>query len=115
DERAPEELDAAIIFAAAGEIVPAALGALARGGVLVCAGIHMSTIPAFAYDLLWGERVVRSVANLRRADAVRFLALAREVPIHTEVHRYELAETGRALADLRAGRFDGAAVVEVGR
>ncbi len=111
DEPAPEELDAAIIFAAAGELVPAALGALARGGVVVCAGIHMSRIPAFAYDLLWGERVVRSVANLTRADAVRFLALAGEFPIHTEAHRYELAETGRALEDLRAGRFAGAAVV----
>ncbi len=113
DARPPEELDAAIIFAAAGELVPAALRALARGGVVVCAGIHMSTIPAFAYDLLWGERTVRSVANLTRADAVDFLALAPEVPIRTEVRRYELAETPRALEDLRAGAFDGAAVVEV--
>jgi propanol-preferring alcohol dehydrogenase len=112
-DRPPEELDGAIIFAAAGELVPVALAALAKGGVVVCAGIHMSGIPGFDYDLLWGERTVRSVANLTRRDAVEFLALAPGVPIRTEVHRYPLAETPRALEDLRAGRFSGAAVVDV--
>jgi propanol-preferring alcohol dehydrogenase len=112
-DRPPEELDAAIVFAAAGELVPTALAALAKGGVVVCAGIHMSPIPGFDYDLLWGERAVRSVANLTRRDAIEFLALAPRVPIRTEVHRYPLAATARALEDLRAGRFSGAAVVDV--
>lgn len=111
DERPPEELDAAIIFAAAGELVPAALRALAKGGVVVCAGIHMSDIPAFPYEILWGERTIRSVANLTREDARAFLALAPRVPVRTEVHAYPLAEAGRALDDLRAGRFTGAAVI----
>ncbi len=109
---APEPLDAAIIFAAAGELVPAALRATAKGGVVVCAGIHMSDIPSFAYEILWGERVVRSVANLTRADAREFLALAPQVPVRTEVHRYPLQAAGQALEDLRAGRFEGAAVIE---
>ena len=107
----PEELDAAIIFAAAGELVPVALRALAKGGVVVCAGIHMSDIPAFPYEILWGERSVRSVANLTRDDARSFLALAPAVPVRTEVHPYALADAGRALDDLRAGRFNGAAVI----
>jgi propanol-preferring alcohol dehydrogenase len=113
DVRPPEELDAAIIFAAAGELVPVALGALARGGVVVCAGIHMSEIPAFPYDILWGERAVRSVANLTRADAAEFLALARRFRIETVVAPYALSAVPQALEDLRAGRFAGAAVVDV--
>src|SRR5207237_3638360 len=87
----PEPLDAAIVFAPAGELVPAALRALERGGVVVCAGIHMSDIPSFPYELLWGERSVRSVANLTRADAHEFLALAPQVPVRAEVEVYRLA------------------------
>lgn len=113
DESPPEELDAAIIFAAAGSLVPAALRAVAAGGVVVCAGIHMSDIPSFPYEILWGERTLRSVANLTRADAREFLALAPRVPVMTEVHEYTLADAGRALDDLRAGRFTGAAVVRI--
>ena len=111
DEAPPEELDAAIIFAAAGELVPAALRAVAKGGVVVCAGIHMSDIPAFPYAILWGERSVRSVANLTREDARSFLELAPRVPVRTEVHEYALEDAGRALDDLRHGRFTGAAVI----
>jgi alcohol dehydrogenase, propanol-preferring len=111
----PEELDAAIVFASAGELVPRALQALAKGGAVVCAGIHMSDIPSFPYEILWGERVVRSVANLTRKDASEFLALAPSVPIRTDVHLYALSDTGRALEDLRAGRFQGTAVVDLGR
>ena len=114
DEHAPEELDCAIIFAAAGELVPVALAAVGKGGVVVCAGIHMSQIPAFSYDLLWGERVLRSVANLTRQDAHAFLELIARVPIHTTVHAYPLAQAPRGLEDLRHGRFDGAAVIDVG-
>lgn len=109
----PEELDAAIVFASAGELVPAALRSVAKGGVVVCAGIHMSDIPSFPYDILWGERTVRSVANLTRKDAGEFLALAPRVPVRTDVHPYSLADAGRALDDLRAGRFQGAAVVDL--
>jgi propanol-preferring alcohol dehydrogenase len=111
----PEPLDAAIIFAAAGELVPAALRATAKGGVVVCAGIHMSDIPSFPYDILWEERSVRSVANLTRQDAREMLALAPRVPVRTDVHPYPLEEAGRALADLRAGAFNGAAVLQVDR
>jgi propanol-preferring alcohol dehydrogenase len=111
----PEELDAAIIFASVGELVPIALRALAKGATVVCAGIHMSDIPSFLYDILWGERTVRSVANLTRKDATEFLTLAPRVPVRTEVHPYPLADTGRALEDLRAGRFQGAAVIEIDR
>ena len=111
DAPPPEELDAAIIFAAAGELVPAALRAVAKGGVVVCAGIHMSDIPSFPYAILWGERSVRSVANLTREDARSFLELAPRVPVRTEVHEYPLEDAGRALDDLRHGRFTGAAVV----
>jgi len=114
DERPPQELDCAIIFAAAGELIPAALRAVGKGGVVVCAGIHMSEIPAFSYDLLWGERVVRSVANLTREDARDFLALAARSPIHTTVSRYTLEQAPQALEDLRRGAFDGSAVVELG-
>jgi propanol-preferring alcohol dehydrogenase len=107
----PEELDAAIIFAPAGELVPAALGAVAKGGTVVCAGIHMTDIPSFPYELLWGERVLRSVANLTRRDGEEFLALAPRVPVRTEVEAYPLAEANEALARLRAGRVRGAAVL----
>ena len=108
----PEPLDAAIIFAPAGALVPAALRALAPGGTVVCAGIHMSDIPSFPYELLWGERCVRSVANLTRADGREFLQLAPRVPVRTHVSSYALARAGEALADLRSGRLVGAAVVE---
>jgi propanol-preferring alcohol dehydrogenase len=108
---APEELDAAIIFAPAGELVPAALRALAKGGVVVCAGIHMSDIPSFPYELLWGERVLRSVANLTRADGDRFMALAPTIPVRTEVESYPLERANDALERLRAGRVRGAAVL----
>jgi len=109
--RGPEELDAAIIFAPAGELVPAALRASAKGAVVVCAGIHMSDVPSFPYDLLWGERVVRSVANLTRRDAEEFLALAPRVPVRTEVELFPLADANEALARLRAGAVRGAAVL----
>jgi propanol-preferring alcohol dehydrogenase len=109
----PEELDAAIVFASAGELVPQALRALAKGGTVVCAGIHMTDIPSFPYDILWGERTVRSVANLTRRDAREFLDLAPHMPVHTDIHPYPLADVGRALDDLRAGRFQGSAVIEL--
>jgi propanol-preferring alcohol dehydrogenase len=112
---APEELDAAILFAPAGELVPAALRALTKGGVVVCAGIHMSDIPSFPYEILWGERSVRSVANLTRADAEEFMALAPRVPVRTEVEVFDLAEANSALARLRAGAVRGAAVLTVER
>jgi propanol-preferring alcohol dehydrogenase len=114
-ESPPEELDAAIVFASAGELVPAALRALAKGGAVVCAGIHMSDIPSFPYDILWGERSVRSVANLTREDARELLALAPRVPVRTSVSSYPLAGAERALADLRDGRVHGAAVIEIDR
>jgi alcohol dehydrogenase, propanol-preferring len=107
----PEELDAAIIFAPVGELVPAALRALAKGGRVVCAGIHMSDIPTFPYEILWGERSVCSVANLTRHDAEEFMAIAPLVPVRTEVTGYLLAEANRALDDLRNGEFRGAAVL----
>lgn len=113
EEKPAQELDAAIIFAPAGELVPMALKAVRKGGVVVCAGIHMSDIPSFPYSLLWGERIVRSVANLTRKDGEEFLAIAPQVPIHTEVHRYPLDKADEALDDLRHGRFTGAAVVVV--
>jgi alcohol dehydrogenase, propanol-preferring len=109
--RPPEELDAAIIFAPDGALVPVALRALARGGTVVCGGIHMSDIPSFPYELLWQERSLRSVANLTRDDVRRFLELAPRVPVRTRVTAYPLTEAGAALDDLRAGRFAGAAVV----
>ena len=110
----PEELDAAIIFAPIGALVPAALGAVAKGGVVVCGGIHMSDIPSFPYELLWGERIVRSVANLTRRDGEEFLALAPEVPIRTRVAPFPLVEANEALDSLREGRLSGAAVVVIG-
>jgi propanol-preferring alcohol dehydrogenase len=112
-ERPPEELDAALIFAPAGELVPAALLATAKGGTVVCGGIHMSDIPSFPYELLWGERVLRSVANLTRDDGHEFLDLAPRIPIHTQVTTYALDDTARALEDLRHGAISGAAVVQV--
>jgi alcohol dehydrogenase, propanol-preferring len=113
DEPGPGELDAAIIFAPAGELVPAALRALARGGVVVCAGIHMSDIPSFPYELLWEERSVRSVANLTRRDGEEFLALAPQVPVRTEVEAFPLQQANEALERLREGRIRGAAVLRV--
>jgi alcohol dehydrogenase, propanol-preferring len=110
-EMPPEPLDAALIFAPAGALVPAALRAVAKGGTVVCAGIHMSDIPAFPYELLWGERVLRSVANLTRRDGEDFLALAPAVPVHSEVTVFPLAEANAALAALRSGAFHGAAVI----
>ena len=109
----PEPLDAAIIFAPAGELVPAALRAVERGGTVVCAGIHMSDIPSFPYRILWEERVVRSVANLTRSDGEEFLALAPRVPVRTEVETFPLAAANEALERLRSGRVRGAAVLVV--
>jgi propanol-preferring alcohol dehydrogenase len=111
DEAPPEPMDAAIIFASVGPLVPAALKQLDPGGTVVCAGIHMSDIPSFPYDDLWGERSIRSVANLTREDGHEFLALAPEVPVRTTVTTYPLAKAEQALADLRAGAFEGAAVL----
>jgi alcohol dehydrogenase, propanol-preferring len=111
DETPPEPLDAAIIFAPVGPLVPAALRALDRGGTVVCAGIHMSDIPSFPYDELWEERSVRSVANLTRRDGEEFLALAPQVPVKTTVTEYALADANTALDDLRHGRLEGAAVI----
>jgi alcohol dehydrogenase, propanol-preferring len=111
DQPPPEVLDAAIIFAPVGPLVPAALRAVERGGTVVCAGIHMSPIPSFPYDILWGERVVRSVANLTRADGEEFLALAPKVPVKTRPLPYGLEQANQALNDLRAGRLQGAAVL----
>ena len=113
DAPPPEELDAAIIFAPAGELVPQALRAIAKGGTVVCAGIHMSDIPSFPYELLWGERVVRSVANLTRRDGEEFMALAPEIPIRTEVDVYELQQANEALDRLRGGGVRGAAVLRM--
>lgn len=111
EETPPEELDAAIIFAPVGALLPAALRATARGGIVVCAGIHMSDIPSFPYRILWEERTVRSVANLTRRDAVEFLELAPKVPVRTHVAPYPLDQANRALEDLREGRLQGAAVL----
>jgi len=110
----PEPLDAALIFAPVGPLVPAALKALDRGGVVVCAGIHMSDIPSFPYELLWEERQIRSVANLTRRDGEEFLELAPQVPVKTEAHAYPLGEANAALDDLAHGRFQGAAVLTIG-
>jgi len=111
DQPPPVELDAAIIFAPVGALVPAALAAVRKGGTVVCGGIHMSNIPEFPYAILWGERVVRSVANLTRRDALEFLALAPQIPVRTRVVEYPLADANRALDDLRAGKLTGAAVL----
>jgi propanol-preferring alcohol dehydrogenase len=111
DEPPPEPLDAAIIYATVGDLVPMALKAVRKGGRVVCAGIHMSDIPAFPYDLLWEERQIVSVANLTRQDGLDFLRLAPQIGIVTETTSYSLDQANQALADLRAGRFEGAAVL----
>jgi propanol-preferring alcohol dehydrogenase len=105
------QLDAAIIFAPAGGLVPGALKLLAPGGTVVCAGIHMSDIPSFPYEDLWHERTIRSVANLTRRDGEEFIALAPKVPVRTTITKYPLEQAETALADLRAGRFEGTAVI----
>jgi propanol-preferring alcohol dehydrogenase len=114
EDRPPEELDAAILFAPVGEHVPLALRATAKGGVVVCAGIHMSDIPSFPYEILWGERVVRSVANLERRDGEEFLRLAPQVPVRTTIEEHPLGEANEALDRLRSGKVTGAAVLRVG-
>ena len=111
DQSPPEPLDAALIFAPVGALVPAALVATAKGGTVVCAGIHMSDIPSFPYRILWEERVLRSVANLTRQDGEEFLAIAAQVPVRTTTIRFPLAEANIALQQLRAGSFEGAAVL----
>ena len=111
DRPPPEPLDAALIFAPVGALVPAALAATAKGGTVVCAGIHMSDIPSFPYHLLWQERVIRSVANLTRADGEEFLALAPQVPVRTTTEAFPLAEANEALRRLRSGEIEGAAVL----
>ena len=113
DEPSPEELDAAIIFAPAGDLVPLALGALAKGGRVVCGGIHMSDIPSFAYELLWGERSVRSVANLTREGGVEFLRLVPQVPLRTEVTTFSLDQANEAIEAVRRGTVSGSVVVSV--
>ncbi|HTR19996.1 MAG TPA: zinc-dependent alcohol dehydrogenase family protein [Gemmatimonadales bacterium] len=113
EDMPPERLDAAILFAPVGALVPAALRAVAPGGMVVCAGIHMSDIPGFPYEILWGERVVRSVANLTRRDGEEFLALAPRVPVRTDVETFPLEEANRALGRLREGSIRGAAVLRI--
>jgi len=113
DQQPPMPLDAAIIFAPVGSLVPAALRATAKGGIIVCAGIHMSDIPSFPYRILWEERIVRSVANLTRRDGRKFLEIAPRVPVRTDVQTYCLEDANRALDDLRYGRITGAAVLEM--
>jgi alcohol dehydrogenase, propanol-preferring len=113
DQAPPEELDAAIIFAPVGGLVPAALRAIARGGTVVCAGIHMSDIPGFPYELLWEERVLRSVANLTREDGVEFLGLAPQIPVQTRVKAFPLEEANEALDQLRRGQMLGSAVLRM--
>jgi alcohol dehydrogenase, propanol-preferring len=113
DRPPPEPLDAAIIFAPVGPLVPAALRAVEPGGIVVCAGIHMSPIPSFPYDILWGERIVRSVANLTRRDGEEFLELAPKVPVKTRPLPYRLEQANEALDDLREGRLQGAAVLQI--
>lgn len=114
DEKPPIELDSALIFAPSGELVPLALKAVKRGGRVVCAGIHMSPIPSFDYDLLWGERSIQSVANLTREDGMEFLQLVKQIPIRPEVKVYSLEDANQALDDLRHGRFQGSAVLRIG-
>ena len=113
DETPPEALDAAILFAPVGALVPAALAATRKGGKVVCAGIHMSDIPAFAYHLLWGERTIQSVANLTRADGAQFMKLATDVKLEVSTERFALEDANEALDRLRAGRIEGAAVLDI--
>ena len=114
EERPPEELDAAIIFAPVGALVPAALSAVRKGGTVVCGGIHMSDIPSFPYELLWGERSVCSVANLTRKDAAEFMGIAPKVPVHTITEPFALQHANEALNQLRSGKLQGAAVLTAG-
>jgi propanol-preferring alcohol dehydrogenase len=109
----PEELDAAIVFAPVGALVPAALRAVGKGGSVVCAGIHMSDIPSFPYEILWGERVLRSVANLTRADGEEFMRVAPAAGVRTDVEAFALEDANEALDRLRSGRIRGAAVVQL--
>ena len=111
DKLPPDELDSAIIFAPAGSLVPAALKAVSKGGTVVCAGIHMSDIPSFSYDLLWGEREIKSVANLTRKDGEEFFNIAPKVPVKTEVETFALEQANGALEKLRNGKINGAAVL----
>ena len=111
EQAAPKPLDAALLFAPVGALVPTALQAVRPGGTVVCAGIHMSDIPSFPYRWLWGERRIVSVANLTRQDGLDFMRVAAEIPLQVRVHRYALAQANQALDDLRAGRFAGAAVL----
>lgn len=111
EDEPPEPLDAAIIFAPSGELVPVALKAVSKGGIVVCGGIHMSDIPSFPYNLLWGERSIHSVANLTRTDAEEFLEIAPRVPVKVSSQLYALSDANRALDDLRTGKLDGAAVL----
>ncbi len=111
NELPPVKLDAAIIFAPAGELIPQALKAVGKGGIVVCGGIHMSDIPTFPYSILWEERSICSVANLTRRDGEEFMALAPKVPVHTEVETFRLEEANEALNSLRAGKIRGAAVL----
>ena len=113
DQAAPDWLDAAIIFAPTGDLVPSALRAVAKGGIVVCAGIHMSDIPSFPYEILWGERQLRSVANLTRQDGEEFLKLAPSIPIHTAVETFPLTAANEALSTLRSGAIHGSAVLEI--
>jgi propanol-preferring alcohol dehydrogenase len=114
DERSPEELDAAIIFAPVGSLVPAALAVVRKGGNVVCGGIHMSDIPSFSYDLLWGERTICSVANLTRRDAEEFMRIAPKVPVKTTTQTFRLEQANDALERLRNGKLQGAAVLRIG-
>ena len=113
DQTVPHLLDAAIIFAPLGSLVPHALANTRKGGIVICAGIHMSDIPSFPYELIWGERTLCSIANLTRHDGEAFLSLAPQIPVKTKVHRYSLRDTNQALDDLRQGRFTGAAVIVI--
>lgn len=110
---APELLDAVIIFAPNGDLIPLALKNIRKGGTVVCAGIHMSDIPSFPYEILWGERHLCSVANLTRKDGEDFLKIAPQIPIETQVHLYPLEKVNEALEDLRMGRFTGAGVIQI--
>lgn len=114
DERPPEELDAAIIFAPVGALVPVALAAVRKGGTVVCGGIHMTDVPSFPYELLWGERTVCSVANLTRKDAIEFMKIAPKVPVHTTTQLFALEQANDALDQLRRGMLEGAAVLAIG-
>ncbi|KTC85654.1 MULTISPECIES: zinc-dependent alcohol dehydrogenase family protein [Legionella] len=113
EQKSPQLLEAAIIFAPVGQLVPLALSNTEKGGIVVCAGIHMSDIPSFPYEILWGERTLCSVANLTRKDGEAFLSLAPQIPVKTEIHSYPLTEVNQALDDLRFGRFTGAAVIRI--